>query len=272
MRGEDVSNMFPTTACIAALAVFQVAVAMLRRPSAERWLARRKVWKVVGSTNAVAMTLFTWHMTALVAVLVIPLAWRASQLIARLVHPAAGEAILDLCAGIGGKASHLAELTENRGRIIAVELLTSKIKKLHGLAARLGISVISTVAADATHPLVEVPPGSCDRVLLDVPCSGLGTLRRCPEIKWRLAPGRLARHAALQKRLLARAGDYVKPGGRLVYSTCSIMAEENEDVVRAFLEQRREFHRDRDLPATNEDRPCCWPDPAEPVNRPAHPP
>ena len=167
----------------------------------------------------------------------------ASQLIARLVHPAAGEAILDLCAGIGGKASHLAELTDNRGRIIAVELLTSKIKKLHGLASRLGISVISTVAADATHPLVEVPPGSCDRVLLDVPCSGLGTLRRCPEIKWRLAPGRLARHAALQKRLLARAGDYVKPGGRLVYSTCSIMAEENEDVVRAFLEQRRDFHR-----------------------------
>jgi 16S rRNA (cytosine967-C5)-methyltransferase len=166
----------------------------------------------------------------------------ASQFIARLVHPVAGETILDLCAGIGGKATHLAELMDNRGRIIAVELLANKFKQLHVLAARLGIGVISTVAADATRPLMEVPPGSCDRVLLDVPCSGLGTLRRCPEIKWRLAPGWLARHATLQKRLLARAGDYVKPGGRLVYSTCSIMAEENEDVVRHFLEQRRDFH------------------------------
>lgn len=170
----------------------------------------------------------------------------ASQLIARLLHPAGGETVLDLCAGIGGKATHLAELTGNRGRIVAVDRLASKIKQLHGLAARLGISAISAIVADATRPLRDIPPGSCDRVLLDAPCSGLGTLRRCPEIKWRLTTAGLARHAALQKILLARASECVKPGGRLVYSTCSVMAEENEDVVRAFLEERRDF---RGIPA-----------------------
>jgi len=166
----------------------------------------------------------------------------ASQLIGRLVAPAAGETVLDLCAGRGGKATHLAELMDNRGRIVGVELRAGKIKQLHGLAARLGIRIIETITADATQPLPGVPPGACDRVLVDAPCSGLGTLRRCPEIKWRLAPEQLPRHAALQQRLLARAGDYVKPGGRLIYSTCSIMAEENEEVVAAFLDRHPDFH------------------------------
>ncbi len=165
----------------------------------------------------------------------------ASQLIGSLVAPAAGETVLDLCAGMGGKTTHLGELMDNRGRIFAVERQKGKLRQLRGLAARLGIQIITTLAADATLPLPEPPPGSCDRVLVDVPCSGLGTLRRCPEIKWRLTPEQLDRLPGLQKRLLERAGDYVKPGGRLIYSTCSVMAEENEEVVMAFLECHREF-------------------------------
>ncbi len=165
----------------------------------------------------------------------------ASQLVARLVNPAAGDTVLDLCAGIGGKATQMAELMDNRGRIIAVELRAGKIKEMAKLADRLGITIITAVAADATRPLAGVAAASCDRVLVDVPCSGLGTLRRCPEIKWRLTPGQLPRHTTRQQRLLDRAGDYVKPGGRLIYSTCSIMPEENETVVAAFLARRPEF-------------------------------
>jgi len=166
----------------------------------------------------------------------------ASQLIGLLVAPVAGETVLDLCAGRGGKATHLAELMDNRGKIIAVELRASKIKQLHVLAARLGIRIIEAMAADATQPLPGIFPGCFDRVLVDVPCSGLGTLRRSPEIKWRLTPGQLHRQTFLQQSLLARAGEYVRPGGRLIYSTCSIMREENEEVVTAFLDRHPEFH------------------------------
>lgn len=165
----------------------------------------------------------------------------ASQMIAGLVNPMAGETILDLCAGMGGKATQLAEIMENRGRIIAVDLRKGKLAQLHDLAKRLTIRIIETVAADGTAELERVERQSCDRVLVDAPCSGLGTLRRCPEIKWRLTPDALQNIAPLQAELLRRAGNYVKPGGRLIYSTCSIMAEENEEMVASFLAAHREF-------------------------------
>ncbi|MEI6314603.1 MAG: 16S rRNA (cytosine(967)-C(5))-methyltransferase RsmB [Syntrophus sp. (in: bacteria)] len=164
----------------------------------------------------------------------------ASQMIARLVNPAAGETILDLCAGMGGKATHLAEIMENQGRIVAIDLRKSKLRQLQDLAKRLSVRIIEPVAADATADL-DMVHKSCDRVLVDVPCSGLGTLRRCPEIKWRLTPEILQSNTRLQKKLLERAGNYVKPGGRLVYSTCSIMPEENEDIVASFLATHPEF-------------------------------
>ena len=166
----------------------------------------------------------------------------ASQMIARLVNPVAGETILDLCTGMGGKATHLAEIMENRGRIIAVDLRKGKLRQLQDLAKRLTVRIIEPVAADATADLGNVDHESCDRVLVDVPCSGLGTLRRCPEIKWRLTPEILQSNTRLQKKLLDRAGNYVKPGGRLIYSTCSIMPEENEEIVEAFLATHPEFH------------------------------
>lgn len=166
----------------------------------------------------------------------------ASQMIARLVNPAAGETILDLCTGIGGKATHLAEIMENRGRIIAVDIRKDKIRQLQDLAGRLIVRIIEPVAADATINLDMVDHNSCDRVLVDVPCSGLGTLRRCPEIKWRLTPEVLRSNTRLQEKLLNRAGSYVKPGGMLIYSTCSIMPEENEEIVASFLAAHPEFN------------------------------
>jgi len=158
------------------------------------------------------------------------------------VNPAAGETILDLCTGMGGKATHLAEIMENRGRIIAVDLRKSKLRQLQDLAKRLTVRIIEPVAADATIDLDMVDHNSCNRVLVDVPCSGLGTLRRCPEIKWRLTPEVLRSNTRLQTKLLSRAGNYVKPGGRLIYSTCSIMPEENEEIVESFLAAHPEFH------------------------------
>jgi 16S rRNA (cytosine967-C5)-methyltransferase len=166
----------------------------------------------------------------------------ASQMIARLVNPAPGETILDLCAGRGGKATHLAEIMENRGRIIAVDLRKDKLRQLQALAERLGVGIIEPAAADATSDLDMVDHSSCHRVLVDVPCSGLGTLRRCPEIKWRLTPEILRGNARLQTKLLSRAGSYVQPGGMLIYSTCSIMPEENEEIVSSFLTAHPEFH------------------------------
>ena len=165
----------------------------------------------------------------------------ASQMIARLVNPVAGETILDLCTGMGGKATHLSEMMENRGRIIAVDLRKSKLRQLQDLTKRLTVRIIEPVAADATIDLDMVDHNSCDRVLVDVPCSGLGTLRRCPEIKWRLTPEILQSNTRLQEKLLNRAGNYVKPGGRLIYSTCSIMPEENEEIVEAFMATHPEF-------------------------------
>jgi len=162
-------------------------------------------------------------------------------MIARLVNPVAGETMLDLCTGMGGKATHLAEIMANRGRIIAVDLRKGKLRQLQDLAKRLTVRIIEPVAADATADLDRVDHESCDRVLVDVPCSGLGTLRRCPEIKWRLTPEILQSNTRLQKKLLDRAGNYVKPGGRLIYSTCSIMPEENEEIVEAFIATHPEF-------------------------------
>jgi 16S rRNA (cytosine967-C5)-methyltransferase len=174
----------------------------------------------------------------------------ASQLVARLVAPQGGEEILDLCAGVGGKATHLGEIMGNRGRIVAVDVSPAKIEALRGLAGRLGVTIIAPCVADAREDLRGRIGRSFDRVLLDVPCSGTGTLRRAPEIKWRLQPRDVERAVLRQRQLLHRAADFVRPGGRLVYTTCSLLAEENDAVVEAFLETHSAFRlvTDLDLP------------------------
>ncbi|MHB9099260.1 MAG: 16S rRNA (cytosine(967)-C(5))-methyltransferase RsmB [Syntrophales bacterium] len=164
----------------------------------------------------------------------------ASQLIARLVAPQPGERILDLCAGAGGKTLHLAALMENRGSITAVDLHSARLRMLRKEVERLGVTIVETRTGDAAAP-AESLRGVFDRVLLDAPCSGLGTLRRNPEIRWRITPQDLNKCMKIQKLLLASAAGCVRPGGRLVYSVCAVTPEENEIVIGDFLRNRPDF-------------------------------
>ena len=154
---------------------------------------------------------------------------RASQLVARVVDPRPGERVLDLCAAPGAKTTHLAALARGGARITAVELRPARARALRDLARRMG-AVAEVVEGDAR----EVPlPGGYDAVLVDPPCTGLGVLSARPDARWRRREESLEPLAALQRDLLARALALARPGGRVVYSTCTLSAEENEDVVRA---------------------------------------
>ena len=164
----------------------------------------------------------------------------ASQLIALLLSPEPGESLLDLCAGTGGKTLHMAALMKNRGRITAVDLHSARLRMLREEAERLGVTIVETRTGDATAP-VDSFRGVFDRVLLDAPCSGLGTLRRNPEIRWRLAPADIEKCSQIQRRLLRSAADCVRPGGSLVYSVCAVTPEENEIVIEDLLKDRPDF-------------------------------
>jgi 16S rRNA (cytosine967-C5)-methyltransferase len=171
----------------------------------------------------------------------------ASQLVSFLVDPQPGDRVLDACAAPGGKAAHLAELMDNRGEIVAIDINARGIERLRRMAGRLGLSILRPAVADvlAWHPGAAL----FDRVLVDAPCSGLGTLREHPEIKWRRKPADIAARADLQRRLLLRAADCLRSGGVLVYATCTISAEENDDVLAWFLAQRPTFAVDDPRPS-----------------------
>lgn len=158
----------------------------------------------------------------------------ASQMAAILLDPQPGERVLDTCAAPGGKATLLAQLMDNRGELLAMDLSRSKLPLITETAHRLGITIIATQAADLLQS-GALPANIYDRVLLDAPCSGLGVIRRNPEAKWRLKPEDITRLAGSQKVMLANAARMLKPGGVLLYSTCSTSREENEDVVGDFL-------------------------------------
>jgi 16S rRNA (cytosine967-C5)-methyltransferase len=164
----------------------------------------------------------------------------ASQLISQIVAPKPDERILDLCAGAGGKTLHLAALMENRGSITALDLHLERLRMLREDAGRLGVSIVETQTGDAAIP-AESLRKIFDRVLLDAPCSGLGTLRRNPEIRWRLVPTDLNQCMQTQKLLLKSAAECVRPGGRLVYSVCAVTPEENEIVIGDFLRNHPDF-------------------------------
>jgi len=163
----------------------------------------------------------------------------ASQLVGFLVAPNPGERVLDLCAAPGGKGTHLAELMRNEGEVLAVDTNLRGIDRVRRMARRLGLSILHPMAADATT--WEPPDGLFDRILVDVPCSGLGTLRQHPEIKWRRTAEDVTALAALQRRLLWRAAAWVRPGGVLVYATCTLSETENDDVIGDFLGQHPTF-------------------------------
>ncbi len=154
---------------------------------------------------------------------------RASQLVARVVDPRPGERVLDLCAAPGAKTTHLAALARGGARITAVELRPARARALADLARRMGAAV-EIVEGDAR----EVPlPGGYDAVLVNPPCTGLGVLSARPDARWRRREEALEPLARLQSELLERALALARPGGRVVYSTCTLIAEENEDVVDA---------------------------------------
>ncbi len=154
--------------------------------------------------------------------------------VGRLVSPEPGAGALDLCAAPGGKANHLAEMMHNEGRVLAVDLDPSRLEKVKEAAARLGNSIVRTVAMDARRVRDGVE-GCFDRVLVDAPCTGLGTLARRPDARWRKRPEDVERLAALQLELVLEAARMLGPGGLLVYSTCTVSRRENQGVVEAFL-------------------------------------
>lgn len=164
----------------------------------------------------------------------------ASQLAGRLLGAEPGERIWDACCAPGGKSCHIAQLMDDRGELIATDISRSKLTLVQDSIRRLGISSVSTAVADLHQP-DTFPDGYFDRILLDAPCSGLGVIRRNPEAKWRLFSGDITRLAAVQKTLLKNAAVRLKPGGTLLYSTCSTSEAENELVVEDFLLHHPEF-------------------------------
>ncbi|MEA5114191.1 MAG: 16S rRNA (cytosine(967)-C(5))-methyltransferase RsmB [Geobacteraceae bacterium] len=165
----------------------------------------------------------------------------SSQLASLFLAPLPGETVLDLCAAPGGKTTHLAQLMENRGLLVACDRDPRKFPRIEETARRLGISIIRTLALDASIPLCDLGDWRFNRILVDAPCSGLGVLRRNPEAKWRLAAHDLERMARLQSSIIRNASDRLVDGGVLLYSTCSVSMEENEEVINDFLSEKRNF-------------------------------
>jgi 16S rRNA (cytosine967-C5)-methyltransferase len=163
------------------------------------------------------------------------------MLIPPLLAPRAGEHLLDACAAPGGKTTQLAALTGNRAVITALDLHLQRIRLVEQGAARLGCSGITARCWDLTTAPPFLPPASCDGVLVDAPCSGLGVLRRNPEARWRLQPADIVVLAERQAMILQQAAQLVKPGGRLVYAVCTITPEETDHQVAAFLARHPDF-------------------------------
>lgn len=164
----------------------------------------------------------------------------SSMLVGGVVDPQPGETVIDVAAAPGGKSTHLAELMNNQGRVIALDIHPHKVKLIQEIARRLGTSIVEARKGDARE-VGETFPALADRVLVDAPCSGLGTLARRPDARWRKEAQDIEALAAIQQEILASAARAVKPGGVLVYSTCTIEERENEGAIRGFLERHPEF-------------------------------
>jgi 16S rRNA (cytosine967-C5)-methyltransferase len=165
---------------------------------------------------------------------------QGSILVGHLVDPRPGMRVLDMCAAPGGKANHLAELMQGIGSVVAMDVNRRRLLLVEETALRLGNAMVNTVEFDATEAKQAVD-GMFDRVLIDAPCTGLGTLARRPDVRWRKVPDDVERLSVLQRSLLTEGGKMVRPGGLLVYSTCTISRGENEGVVSAFLENHAGF-------------------------------
>lgn len=160
---------------------------------------------------------------------------RASQRVASLVSPQPGERVIDACAGAGGKTLHLAALMKNKGKIISMDIHEWKLNELRKRCSRGGVDIVETKLVDSKF--IKRQKESAHRVLLDVPCSGLGVLRRNPDTKWKLTPEKLQDLIRLQAQLLDEYSEMVKPQGYLIYATCSFLKIENEQQVQAFMQR-----------------------------------
>jgi len=165
-----------------------------------------------------------------------------SQLLAQLVAPRRGEMIADFCAGAGGKSLAIGALMRNTGRIYAFDVSEKRLQNMGIRLKRSGLSNLhSQLITSEQDPKLKRLNGKFDRVLVDAPCSGLGTLRRNPDLKWRQTPQDIIELTAKQSRILARAAKLVKAGGRLIYATCSLLQEENEQIAEAFLAANADY-------------------------------
>lgn len=166
----------------------------------------------------------------------------SSQLVAEYLDVKPGQRVVDTCAGAGGKSLHLAALMENKGQLIAMDIYGSKLKELKRRARRNGAHNIEPREIDSTKVFKKLH-GSADRVLIDAPCTGLGVLRRNPDSKWKMQPEFLERITKTQYEIIRSYSKIVKSGGKMVYATCSILPQENNDQVKSFLasEEGKDF-------------------------------
>ncbi|MBX7094733.1 MAG: class I SAM-dependent methyltransferase [Flavobacteriales bacterium] len=160
-----------------------------------------------------------------------------SQQIGEFVNPQPGMRVIDACAGAGGKSLQLGAMMKNKGRLISMDVEERKLIELRKRSSRAGVNIIETKLIDSGKVIKRLAD-SADRVLLDVPCSGMGTLRRNPDAKWKLNPEFFEKVKALQKEILLNYSQMVKVGGQLIYATCSIFPSENELQVEAFLKEK----------------------------------
>jgi 16S rRNA (cytosine967-C5)-methyltransferase len=165
----------------------------------------------------------------------------AAQLVSLLLAPRPGETVLDACAGLGGKTTHLAQLMNNKGAIVAMDNVPSKLIRLENEARRLGVSIIRTRRSNLDRPFPSDALPRFDRILLDAPCSGLGVLRRNPDAKWSSRKADIARMGVQQARFLDHLAPLVKKNGVLVFAVCSMEPEENEEVIKTFLKNHANF-------------------------------
>lgn len=171
----------------------------------------------------------------------------SSMLVSHVLSPKKEQVILDVCSGPGGKTSHLAQLMENKGRIIAFDVHEHRLELIRETCIRLGISNVQTVLKDARY-LTKAVKEPVDGVLVDAPCSGLGVLGRRPDARWRKKPQDIVELQTIQKEILKEGARLLKPGGTLIYSTCTMTREENNDVVEDFLAKNPDFLLDKTLP------------------------
>jgi len=175
----------------------------------------------------------------------------AAQIVSQFLVPRADEAVIDICAGLGGKASHLAELMQDQGIVHSLDKDLGRLIMLSENARRLGITGILPAAADATRSLAALFPKGFDKIMVDAPCSGLGVLARHPDGKWNRNAGDIGRLGRIQTEMLLQAGSILRPGGKMLFVVCTLSREENEGVVDCFLER----HKDITLRDLREDAP-----------------